>query len=298
MTASESGVPGTTEQVAADAAEFGLHVRQGGWRLGLLVARSVDPNGKGGRPRKTPEGSEVPGKVSMAKFARGAGIDDHTVRRHLDAWEVAAGVGIVPAAANLVPGQEIDLSRSLKGGELPDWSGWYRASESPDFDPEQVTGGNPEPPDVEGFWASVEDPQVLLLRDLWHQLNAKHFESRLTLPIIELLDLGKCKHGDSRPGRIRINSREPGSEYYVASTRQIGDTLLHEMIHQFVDERVVGQFASHGHPFVDKANEIGATLGLAAIARNGASNWPSTVRPAGYYPKFHCGTCSCDSSGR
>jgi hypothetical protein len=38
-----------------DAREFGIHVRQGGWRLGLLVARNVEPrkgqNERGSRRR-------------------------------------------------------------------------------------------------------------------------------------------------------------------------------------------------------------------------------------------------------
>ena len=36
-------------QLERDAAEFGIGVRCGGWRLGLLVARNVEP-GTAGRP--------------------------------------------------------------------------------------------------------------------------------------------------------------------------------------------------------------------------------------------------------
>lgn len=39
--------------VRVDAAEFGVHVRQCGWRLGLLVARCVDPLAHGGDRRSS-----------------------------------------------------------------------------------------------------------------------------------------------------------------------------------------------------------------------------------------------------
>lgn len=101
--------------VEQDAAEFGrleLHVRQGGWRLGLLVARSVEKGaGK----------SKVPGKVSARSFASKADTTDRRILRYLGAWEKAAEAGHVPAASTLSPGEEV----KLKVGKLPDWAEFY-----------------------------------------------------------------------------------------------------------------------------------------------------------------------------
>lgn len=85
-----------------DANEFGNHIRSGGWRLGLLVARSVSKgNDAAGR---------APHRISAREFAKRAGMSDHKiVLRYLVAWDAAAKAGEVPPASELVPGQDIDL---------------------------------------------------------------------------------------------------------------------------------------------------------------------------------------------
>ena len=111
------------DNIDRDATEFGQHVRAGGWRLGLLVARNVDATGKGGNAaldRPTSSADEV-GKVSMVAFARKAGTGDHRVKRYLQAWEAAAANGVVPAAAELSPGQDVDLDTE----KLPNWADYY-----------------------------------------------------------------------------------------------------------------------------------------------------------------------------
>jgi len=107
-----------SDLVQRDAEEFGVHVKAGGWRLGLLVARNVEKLGRG-RPRNS-EVSEF-SKVPASVFAGIAGITDKTVMRYLSAWEHAAADGIVPPAANLSPGQDIDLDLD----KLGDWSAYY-----------------------------------------------------------------------------------------------------------------------------------------------------------------------------
>ncbi|MCX5045500.1 hypothetical protein OG921_20240 [Aldersonia sp. NBC_00410] len=52
-----------------DAREFGQHFKQGGWRLGLLVARNVEHGGAGGRPAENRSLENGSGKVSMSQFA-------------------------------------------------------------------------------------------------------------------------------------------------------------------------------------------------------------------------------------
>ena len=110
------------------AREFGQHIKQGGWRLGLLVATSAEP-GQPGRPKKCspenvfeaaedevmPEGSETaedsekadpPSKVSISEFARRAGVSKSRVLYYYNAWEFAAGDGLCQHAKDLLPGEE------------------------------------------------------------------------------------------------------------------------------------------------------------------------------------------------
>jgi hypothetical protein len=91
-----------------DAREFGRFVRQGGWRLGLLCARSV---GAG------------PGKVSVAQFSIEARIGTSTISLYLRAWELAADENLVPHADGLEPGSEPVLDTTT----LPDWRRFYRS---------------------------------------------------------------------------------------------------------------------------------------------------------------------------
>jgi hypothetical protein len=89
-------------RIEADALEYGLHVRGGDWRLGLLVARSVE-KGKAGRPPKNSRIREI-SKVSIVAFARKAGVGEERIRNHMAMWSKAAEAGLVPAADTLDPG--------------------------------------------------------------------------------------------------------------------------------------------------------------------------------------------------
>lgn len=151
-----------------DAREFGEHVKHGGWRLGLLVARSVERGaGSGNRP---------PGvKISVIEFARRSGVGEHRVAKHLDAWEKAADAGHVPHAADLEPGQEVTLPDQDTVG----WSDFY----SP------VTGGRmgSQAPDavtiierrgVPAFVAAMPDSMqrelLVYLTSLFEQQHDEH----------------------------------------------------------------------------------------------------------------------------
>ena len=90
----------TTE---ADAREFGLHKTQGGWRMGLLVARNVERQGPGGLSI----GQMTNGKVAANEFAKRAGLYDHKiVIRYLDRWDEYAADDTVPHSTELSPGDE------------------------------------------------------------------------------------------------------------------------------------------------------------------------------------------------
>lgn len=113
--------------VKQDAQEYGRHIKQGGWRMGLLVARCVE-KGKGtGRPPKGVKTSSIE-KVSAVAFSKSAGTSDDRVLRHLDAWNKAAEAGVVPDAAKLKPGSDPRIDWDA----LPDWSDFYTS----------VTGGH------------------------------------------------------------------------------------------------------------------------------------------------------------
>jgi hypothetical protein len=108
-----------------DAAKFGRHF-QGGWQLGLLVARNVNKRAKPGKP---PKSEQVRNKVSCAKFAELANVSERTVQWFYDAWQLAAEEGHCTPAELLMPGSEdpklsgIDL-RSHEFREL--WRKYYR----------------------------------------------------------------------------------------------------------------------------------------------------------------------------
>jgi len=117
-------------RVEADAREFGLHVKQGGWRLGLLVARSVEKNAGDGVNRDDEGVTTVThqGKVSAREFARRSGTSAPRVLRYLTAWNKAASKRHVLPAAVLTPGRElIDLDAE----KLPPWSDFYDARPNP-----------------------------------------------------------------------------------------------------------------------------------------------------------------------
>lgn len=130
---------GTQEpsQINRDAAEFGVGVRCGGWRLGLLVARNVAP-GKAGRPKAEDNHSlenDSPVKVSMNQFAELAGVSVSHVKYYYDAWELAAEAKLVPSADSIAPGdEEVDVEAdSIEVDDNPrtHWTHFYGLAKNP-----------------------------------------------------------------------------------------------------------------------------------------------------------------------
>lgn len=105
--------------IEIDAKEFGEHVRNGGWRLGLLVGRSVSLR-EGQTSGLNNVGDLSPTrKISSRSFARQAGnISKDTVTKYLNAWNLAAADGHVPASSTLSPGQEVDFTGTNDDGDL------------------------------------------------------------------------------------------------------------------------------------------------------------------------------------
>ena len=75
-----------TELTELDASEFGNHVRQGGWRLGLLVARNVEKGKGNGGDRRSDQfpnrETETGGKVNALTFAEMSGVGKNRVHAY------------------------------------------------------------------------------------------------------------------------------------------------------------------------------------------------------------------------
>lgn len=118
-------------QLDKDADEFGAHVKAGGWRLGLLVARNVHVGEHGGdRSSATLQLKE---KVTAAEFAKKAGVSERTVRNYYKAWELAADAGKVTHAAKLDKDSLEDLDQMEDDDETDEnrrqiWRDFLRAA--------------------------------------------------------------------------------------------------------------------------------------------------------------------------
>lgn len=116
--------------IETDAKEFGLHVKQGGWRLGLLVARNVEKGTRGGDNGNQHTGGisqSRNGKVPAKKFADDSGTSADRVLRYLTAWNKAADAGLVPHSTDLTPGQELDGIDF----EALNWNAYYTGAAGP-----------------------------------------------------------------------------------------------------------------------------------------------------------------------
>ncbi|UQA59980.1 SprT-like domain-containing protein [Polyangium aurulentum] len=125
--------------------------------------------------------------------------------------------------------------------------------------------------------------------------NAEHFGGALKQSLILLTAPASPRaEGDyvaqdvhGIPSRIRIAPR-----FERIGILYLQDILLHEMIHAWqaeVMDDLENGYRGHGPKFCQKANEIGARLGLGPVAPKGRGGlprpdyWPSNVRPPGYY---------------
>ncbi|MBA3442159.1 MAG: hypothetical protein H0T92_20050, partial [Pyrinomonadaceae bacterium] len=172
-----------------------------------------------------------------------------------------------------------------------------------------------------GFWEFVEahgEPwhkqHLGRLLERWRQWNQEHYASLLIPPYMLLNEpvapnvYGDCARLSGFGGRSQIRIRPSllagthpdmrrGDDYAEGRSLFTDDVLLHEMIHQWQREVVgnpEGAYHGHGPLFRDKANEIGARLGLPRVRTMkdrakkdkglpSCSQWPHNVRPDEYY---------------
>jgi hypothetical protein len=128
--------------IRRNAREFGAHFKQGGWRLGFLVARSTK-SGKPGRPSKASENPspemDSDGKVSFTEFAKLAGVAQSHVSYHYMAWNLAAGDGLYPPAEQLSPGSSDGLRDDIEDDDddaRDKWLVYYRKARGTDSEGE------------------------------------------------------------------------------------------------------------------------------------------------------------------
>ena len=148
---------GKPSQIESDAQEFGIGVRCGGWRLGLLVARSVEP-GKAGRPSNNRSLENDSSKTSMNRFAELAGVSVSHVKYYYDAWQLAAQASLVPSAETIQPGDE-DVDVEADSIEVEDnpkthWSHFYQLAKNP---PEKISKKKKQPKEEAVEEDSVDD---------------------------------------------------------------------------------------------------------------------------------------------
>ena len=117
-----------SNQIDCDAIEFGTHFKQGGWRLGLLVARNCEP--KQGKRTDLATSGEV--KVSCDEFASKSGVSATTVKYYYAAWELAAEAGYCLSAKQLSPGQDdLDDFDEDDHERREIWSKFYQKAREP-----------------------------------------------------------------------------------------------------------------------------------------------------------------------
>jgi hypothetical protein len=145
----------------------------------------------------------------------------------------------------------------------------------------------------------------------WERYNAEHFAGEMVYPVMLLSEtsnprsIGDCSPRSGLGCRSQIRIRpsllrgthplvRDGTLNPEGLSRVVEDVLLHEMIHQWQQEvtgRTEESYHGHGTAFRDKANEIGAKLGLPPVrakhqkesAGPQCQYWPHEVRPEGYY---------------
>jgi hypothetical protein len=152
-------------QLERDAAEFGIGVRCGGWRLGLLVARNVEP-GTAGRPTEESRTSAQLTKVSGRKFAEMAGVSARSVDYYYKAWDLAAQAGLVPKADQIAFGDDevaVDIdSIEVEDNPRTQWGHFYGLAKNPPKEKEKKK--EPEKPstptEVDKDFGIVPEPTV------------------------------------------------------------------------------------------------------------------------------------------
>ena len=152
------------------------------------------------------------------------------------------------------------------------------------------------------------------MEQVWLQFNRQLFRGELTKPVIEITNtteefedirevhpLGTYKLKDG-VSYICISSyffksftgRE-GPEFEAAKFKFAKDVLLHEMVHQLIEETgeldaIEERYSWHGPLYAALCNQIGAKIGLDPVYADdmpNCFNWPGSCRSIEHYISPH-----------
>lgn len=195
--------------IVADAEEFGHHAGRGhGWRLGLLVARSVEPDS--GNPNSS-RVTNVTRKVSARAFAERAGTSAPRVLRYYEGWERAAAAGLVPHASELHKGTDPDVDLN----KLPAWKNYFRPPK-----PE-------EPEVVAASWHLVEGWHHCAVADLVKHVEPESVDVIVTDPpypfefLATYADLSRTATAVLKPGGLCVTMA--GQSYLPAVLEKLDE---------------------------------------------------------------------------
>jgi hypothetical protein len=142
--------------------------------------------------------------------------------------------------------------------------------------------------------------QHLFLR--WQWLNERFFRGHLIGPAIRLAAAngkfsGLFSRPVGRPAEIWINRALLASRNVH---QHLDNTLLHEMVHQYVEELQGGDEWSHGPRFFTVANRIGAQMGLVFCPQHRLGDWPDHLETMlhDYQPARASRVLLADRTGR
>lgn len=99
---------------------------------------------------------------------------------------------------------------------------------------------------------------ISFIRESFHKYNKKYFKGELIEPNFSIINtktiLGRFKCRKSVYG-TKIYTIEI-SKYYLRNEKQYDNTIIHEMVHQYIKQKGIKDNSSHGYYFKSIAAEI------------------------------------------
>jgi hypothetical protein len=120
------------------------------------------------------------------------------------------------------------------------------------------------------------------IREVFAELNERHFHGRLRLPFFALAELNGSALYVPEIHMIKLTRST-----LARDRKLVTDAVLHQMVHYALDVDTGAAHQEHGDTFVALANQIGVSLDLPRVEADSADVviWPRSVRPPAYYPR-------------
>lgn len=141
------------------------------------------------------------------------------------------------------------------------------------------------------LFATAGDTSLDYLTDYWHEANARWFRGKLT-PVPIVVGLEKSRHAIGRYGwdqrnrqyqieirRNLLGKLDDPRRYWNAT-----GVILHEMIHQYLQQHVDWRGLGHGDEFTAWCNKIGRDIGAPEVVTRKPRG--RTVPLARYWPQY------------